>query len=467
VTSTPYGDQILSMGNRRDWPELTSIINKALASITEEEKTAIHNKYIALKYEQGLDKRKVVQWILIILAMATAILLLFGIWNRQLAGRVRLRTKELQETVKSLASEVNERLEVEKELIAKEAEELALINAVDNSFFLMETDGTIVVANQGLAERYGKELSALVGTNAYDYLPENIAKKRREHISRAISSGQAYVFEDELSGLIFEHRLYPVKDDSGVEHKLAVFTTDITERKKAEERIHNYQKQLKSLASQLTLVEQEERRRIAAGLHDHIGQILAFSRLQLARAQKKADDEDQQVLLNDISQSLLQVIEDTKELIFDLSSPLLNEIGLDAAITDWLENQVKNIYGLEYSYRQNNLKIELNELERTILFRNFKELVVNVVKHAKASRIEVDLEGNDETVFLTVTDNGLGFDSELLGMKTTKEGGFGLFSIQESMADIGGTLEIDSGREKGSTITMSIPVYLNERELSK
>ena len=133
---------------------------------------------------------------------------------------------------------------------------------------------------------------------------------------------------------------------------MAVFTTDITERKKAEERIHNYQKQLKSLASQLTLVEQEERRRIAAGLHDHIGQILAFSRLQLARAQKKADGEDLQVLLNDISLSLLQVIEDTKELIFDLSSPLLNEIGLDAAITDWLENQVKNIYGLEYSYRQ-------------------------------------------------------------------------------------------------------------------
>ena len=113
------------------------------------------------------------------------------------------------------------------------------------------------------------------------------------------------------------------------------------------------------------------------------------------------------------------------------------------------------------------MKIKLNELERTILFRNLKELVVNVVKHAKASRIEVDLGGNDETVFLTVTDNGLGFDSELLGMKTTKEGGFGLFSIQESMADIGGTLEIDSGREKGSTITMSIPVYLNERELSK
>ena len=104
VASTPYGDQILSMGNRRDWPELTSILNKALASITEEEKTAIQNKYIALKYEQGLDRGKVIQWILILVLTATAILLLFGFWNRQLAGRVRLRTKELQETVKSLAT---------------------------------------------------------------------------------------------------------------------------------------------------------------------------------------------------------------------------------------------------------------------------------------------------------------------------------------------------------------------------
>ncbi len=64
TAAAPFKEQSLSMGNRSDWPELTSIINKALASITEEEKTAIHNKYLAIKYEQGIDKVQVLKWVL-------------------------------------------------------------------------------------------------------------------------------------------------------------------------------------------------------------------------------------------------------------------------------------------------------------------------------------------------------------------------------------------------------------------
>ena len=66
TAASPFGDQTLSMGNRKDWPELTSIINKALASITEEEKNAIRNKYLAIKYEQGIDKAEVLKWVLIV-----------------------------------------------------------------------------------------------------------------------------------------------------------------------------------------------------------------------------------------------------------------------------------------------------------------------------------------------------------------------------------------------------------------
>ena len=96
VGSTPYGDQVLSMGNRSDWPELTSITNKALASITEEEKTAIRNKYVALRYEQGINRAVVLKWILLSVVIVTGILLLFVFWNWQLRRKVRVRTADLE-----------------------------------------------------------------------------------------------------------------------------------------------------------------------------------------------------------------------------------------------------------------------------------------------------------------------------------------------------------------------------------
>ena len=87
----PFKEQSLSMGNRNDWPELTSIINKALASITEEEKTAIRNKYLAIKFEQGINKAVVLKWVLIVGGSALGIMLLFVIWNRQMSLEIKKR----------------------------------------------------------------------------------------------------------------------------------------------------------------------------------------------------------------------------------------------------------------------------------------------------------------------------------------------------------------------------------------
>ncbi|MFT5701539.1 MAG: ABC-type amino acid transport substrate-binding protein [Desulforhopalus sp.] len=96
VASTLYGDQLLSMGNRSDWPELTSIINKALASISEEEKTAIQNKYVALRFEQGINRAVVLRWILVFVVVATTVLTLFIAWNWQLRRKVGVRTADLE-----------------------------------------------------------------------------------------------------------------------------------------------------------------------------------------------------------------------------------------------------------------------------------------------------------------------------------------------------------------------------------
>ena len=91
AAASPFGDQALSMGNRNDWPELTSIINKALVNITEEEKTAIRNKYLAIKFEQGINKAEVLKWALIVGGSTLSIVLLFLFWNRQMSREISKR----------------------------------------------------------------------------------------------------------------------------------------------------------------------------------------------------------------------------------------------------------------------------------------------------------------------------------------------------------------------------------------
>ena len=94
------------------------------------------------------------------------------------------------------------------------------------------------------------------------------------------------------------------------------------------------------MASQLTLSEERERRRIARELHDEVGQTLAFARTGLASARKTTSEARREAVLDDVSQSLRQAIRDTRDLVFDLSSPLMNELGLGAALREWLEDQV-------------------------------------------------------------------------------------------------------------------------------
>jgi len=115
---------------------------------------------------------------------------------------------------------------------------------------------------------------------------------------------------------------------------------DITKRILSEQKIQEYQHRLKSLGVQLTLAEEQERRRIAAELHDNIGQSLVYSRMQLASLRSRTSNEKPVELIDELSQSLLHIIQDTKELLFELSSPLLYEIGLSAAISHWISEQI-------------------------------------------------------------------------------------------------------------------------------
>jgi PAS domain S-box-containing protein len=253
--------------------------------------------------------------------------------------------------------------------------------------------------------------------------------------------------------------------EGGKLSQITAFVRDISERKQAEKKILDYQQRLKALASQLTIAEEKERRAIAAALHDHVGQSLALARIQLASARKSTSDSKLADKLDDISDTLIESLEDTQKLMLELSSPTMHELGLSSAISEWLEVQIESRHGLKTEFIANipdNRRKMLDSDIRTILFRNVRELVVNVVKHARANKVRVRLEDRSPSIRIIVEDDGIGFDPRATTQAGIRTGGFGLFSVEELMADLGGSLRIVSEPGKGCTAILSAPFIVND-----
>ena len=241
------------------------------------------------------------------------------------------------------------------------------------------------------------------------------------------------------------------------ETAILIMTRDISKRKKTETKILKYQERLKALASELIITEEKQRKQIATDLHDHVGQLLASSRLQMAAINNRMDKDDILLKIGSISQGMLQAIQSIRNAIFNLSPPQLNEIGLFAATSDWLEDQIELKHGIKSEIKGEDRIYLMDENTRFLIFRSIRELLINVVKHAKAEHIYVTIKEINKNLYVIVEDDGTGFNyhPELYRFKSNS---LGLFSINERVTDIGGSMEIISTLGEGTLIKLIIPL---------
>lgn len=243
------------------------------------------------------------------------------------------------------------------------------------------------------------------------------------------------------------------------DHAAVAVFHDITQRKKAENDIRTYQHKLRSLASELTLAEQRERRKIAVDLHDHIAHLLVMCKLKLSALGQRAANSDppDAEVLDQIKQALDEAIGYTRSLIFRLSPPVLYELGLEAAV-EWLAGQYKARRDLIVEVRDDKQPKPLGEDVRAVLFQSIRELLFNVVKHAHASRAIVSLARAESSIRVSVQDTGAGFDPQTLAPDPRRPGGLGLFNIRERIDLLGGTVEVASVVGRGTRITLTAPL---------
>jgi signal transduction histidine kinase len=218
--------------------------------------------------------------------------------------------------------------------------------------------------------------------------------------------------------------------------------------------IREYQEQLRRLASELSIAEERERRTIATDLHDHIGQALAVMRMKLVQLQGNAVFSGLDGSIAEILSLLEKTIAYTRTLTFEISPPILYQLGVRAAL-EWLAEQMKTKHGITIRLKAASDPI-LTDENKALLFSCVRELLMNVVKHAGVREASIQISGGEGHAKIVVEDHGTGFDLSAKEECSCRDCGFGLFSIRERLRVMGGDVLIETVPGRGTKVSLSI-----------
>jgi|WetSurMetagenome_2_1015567.scaffolds.fasta_scaffold03529_6 PAS domain S-box-containing protein len=238
---------------------------------------------------------------------------------------------------------------------------------------------------------------------------------------------------------------------------------DVTEQREARRRVAKYQRRLRSLASDLVLSEERERRRITVILHDQIGQTLAMAKMRLQVLEASGTLDGAGPAVREVREMLERAIRDTRSLTMDLSPPVLYELGFAAAV-EWLLEGLREKHGLQTIFENNSPPKVLAEDVRVALFLAVRELLMNVVKHADAKHVKVSIRRTGRELHVRIADDGKGFDAAAVTAPGSRDAGFGLFNIREHIEHLDGRFAIRSRPGRGTLATLVVPLAAESRQ---
>lgn len=293
----------------------------------------------------------------------------------------------------------------------------------------------------------------LADMNGYDMCKALKESKSTSHIPVIIISALGQDSEERIKGLNAGADAFLSKPFSKDELKAQI---DVVIRiKQTEDLLRERNEKLINLNKEIILVEEKERRLIAENLHDSLGQTLSLAYFNLSAINQDTEDTRLHSIINDTSMLLDKAISESRVLTYDLSPPILYELGLVAAIK-WKLEQIEKKNKFKTTLTGKEQKLYISKEYSIFLFRIVNELLTNIIKHAKANLVEVKIMSNKNSCTIIVCDDGDGFVNKGEKKPDTK-GGFGLISIAERIEDLNGTFEIDSRQEKGTQVKITIP----------
>jgi PAS domain S-box-containing protein len=244
--------------------------------------------------------------------------------------------------------------------------------------------------------------------------------------------------------------------------RVLVVNSDITERKRGEESLVLQREQLRALAERLQLVREEDRKQVARDLHDQIGQILTAIKMDMTWMIRHLPETEVDVVAR-LKESIVLIndgVKAVRTICSGLRPGVLDDLGLAAAI-EWQANEFASRNGIRCHVTVPVVDLHMDGDRATATFRIFQECLTNVIRHAQANSVRVELRQEEKNIVLVVIDDGIGFHESGV---SNSHGSLGLLGMKERAQFCGGDVVIFSSPGNGTTVTVRVPVDIPDVE---
>jgi two-component system, NarL family, sensor histidine kinase DegS len=351
-----------------------------------------------------------------------------------------------------LASLSSKQKTIQAQLRESEKQYRELFEKTNDIIWLEDVNGRILSGNHAFFSMLGMDAARLSGTNIFDYMPEaDKAKRVRKQLQLNQEQEKSYdqsIINNRGNEIILKvtTNLMLHGDQPGYQN----IAKDITEERKLQENMEYYIKNI-------TQAQEDERLRISRELHDSTAQSLIVVLHQLEKfliSSKHLYVSDSRFLYTIVEQ-VKAVLQEVRQFSRDLRPSILDDLGLVPSL-EWYFDELNRLHGINVSLRVQGTKQMLRPEVRVTVFRIIQEALRNIIRHAKATDVIVSIIFGEFEVKVTVTDNGVGFDSQPLG-DLLRLGKLGLAGMHERAKLLGGKLEISSETGGGTTVTILLP----------
>ncbi len=481
IIEAPY-EEILSASNEMikelySTKPLDSLnIKPYITAIFENERVYLLGmELIVFDYDRfsrnGVNKLKEIEYILLFIVLLSLVLEAVFIFY-PLALRVRQNIRDLvvsETNAKNLANKLKET----NDTLEQSHKELREVNfALEKATYLVKTDqdGRIIYANDKychvtkytMGELLGKPLfyNNMGGKESIIYEHVRNPARRKE-----VWQGEIFDHASDGTGFWLDVTLMPIVDYKGTLYQYLVICTDITKRKNTErelillteEKIRRQDVEQKIISYSILNGQEKERKRIAAEIHDGIGQMMTSMRMKLEMIEQKNKGLSED--LPEINDLLQSIINETKKICSDLLPSVLDDFGLSAAVRE-LQKLCESSSNMEFEIEDQLEKAKLPREVEICVFRILQEALNNAIKHSSGSKIFVHVSSDAHCVHLMVQDDGKGFyfdERRILSREfVTKSNG--LRNMKERAELLGGNFNVTSEPGKGTIVQLEIPL---------
>ena len=374
------------------------------------------------------------------------------------------RTSELGMAIQELRKEITESKQAEKklkesEIQLAEAQRLAHVGSFD-----WDLRTNTVTWSDELYRIFGFQRGEIdVAHEAMSFIHYEDRDLVQRTVNNSVKNREPYSFYYRVLRLDGDERIvhsrgYVVNDEDGDPIRVFGSTQDVTELKRAEEKLKATSEQLRALSASVQSTSEEAATRIAREIHDELGDALTCLKLdlELIRREEFSDTSGADVSrLREKTEAMIQVIDQTLDTVRRISSELrpsvLDDIGLVAAMR-WQVRQFEAQAGIVCRCDFHLEDVSLDEQQSTAIFRVFQEALTNVLRHSQATVVNITLEKDEEELVLTIQDNGRGITTD----EKSNPLSLGLLRMRERVNLIGGTIHFKGVEEKGTEITVRV-----------